>query len=58
MKPLYVTASGRYYVDVGPMGTYDVKAWPSQTLIGNRDWKNQAVALADECDKEAFGGVR
>jgi len=48
MRPLYITSDGRFYVDYeSGNGTYNVKSWPSQTLEGNRDYKDDAVALAN-----------
>jgi len=52
MNPLYITPDGRFYVETGEMGTYNVKAWPSRTVEGNRDWKDDAINLANRLSAE------
>lgn len=53
MRALYVSASGKYYVTYESLhGTYDVREWPSQDIVGNRDMPSGAVELMNHLEQE------
>lgn len=48
MQATYITPDGSHYVTYNSLtGTYDVRAWPAQTVIASRDWLGDARREAD-----------
>lgn len=53
----YITDSGRFYVETRPIdGTYDIKEWPLQKVLANRDLLISAREHADYLEQEHPGG--
>ena len=52
----YKTSSGRYYVTYCALdGTHNVREWPSENVLANRDWERQAVEEADRLENALRG---